>query len=170
MIETDRLRLRDGNSTDVQGLCLGLNDRAIAQWLVRPPFPYQVADAREFIHMTQAVTHSGFKPYRIVAERVTDRLVGVVSLEPDCDRAELGYWLLTAEQGQGYMTEAAEALIAEGATALPEVDVLYATVRPENERSQTVLRKLRFSRVVQEHSSAMRGSRSMPWLFERSLR
>lgn len=169
-IETDRLRLRDGNPADIQGLRLGLNDPAIARWLVRPPFPYKIVDANDFIRLTQAATYSGFRQYRIVAERITDRLVDVVSLEPDRDRAELGYWLLTAAQGQGYIGEAASALIAAGAASLPDVNVVYARVRPTNQRSQAVLHRLHFSRVAEEHLCSTPGGHSKSWLFERPLR
>ena len=52
MIETARLRLRPGLDRDVKGLVAAMNDWSIAQWLIRPPYPYSEDDARRFIQWT----------------------------------------------------------------------------------------------------------------------
>jgi RimJ/RimL family protein N-acetyltransferase len=170
-IETSRLRLRPGDDGDIDGLCAGLNDWSVAQWLVRPPYPYERHHAESFIALTQRSDRSGFHPFRIVAARDTNLLLGVISLEPSGDRAELGYWLLPSAHGRGYMVDAAVAMLSEGAAQLPEVSVVYATTDPDNLRSQAVLSRLAFKRVGQQPRRG-EGRRPSPisLLFERSLR
>jgi len=169
-IETSRLRLRCGHDGDVDGLCAGLNDRSIAQWLVRPPFPYGREQAERFVGLTRIVGDHGFHPFRIIADRTSDLLLGVVSLEPSGFRAELGYWLLPSAMGQGFMLEAAKALIAAGGVRLPEVSLVYAITDPKNLASRAVLCRLRFDLVGEEPRQGKRRPSTNALLYERPMR
>ncbi len=150
MIETARLRLRRGTEADIPDLVGGLNDWNVAQWLQRPPFPYSADDARAFLRWSRA--HDGSTPpvAYVVADRSSDRLLGVVSLERQGDRAELGYWITAASQGCGLMKEAAGALLEHGAKRLAGVRTVTATTDPENHRSQAVLLASGFRKVAEE--------------------
>jgi ribosomal-protein-alanine N-acetyltransferase len=148
MIETSRLRLRQGLERDVEGLVAALNDWTVAQWLIRPPFPYSAEDARRFIQWTRA-EDGVFGGRYVIADRQSDALLGVVSLEPADDRAELGYWLRPAAQGRGYMKEAVAALLHEAAWTPGNVSTAFATTDPDNFASQAVLRGVGFSKSAE---------------------
>jgi ribosomal-protein-alanine N-acetyltransferase len=83
---------------------------------------------------------NGFKGKFAIADRISDELYGVVTIEAGQDRAELGYWLKSSAAGRGYMSEAVAALLAETRRALPGV-TLFATIDPENAASERVLVK-----------------------------
>jgi RimJ/RimL family protein N-acetyltransferase len=169
-IETTRLWLRCGHDGDVDGLCAGLNDWSVAQWLVRPPFPYRRKHAEQFVELTRMPGVHGFHPFRIIADRASGLLVGVISLEPSGSRAELGYWLLPSARGQGYMSEAADALIVAGGHRLPEVSPIYATTDPDNLPSQAVLSRLDFDLVGEQPRQGKRRPSKISFLYERPMR
>jgi 8-oxo-dGTP diphosphatase len=137
-ILTGRLRLRCLLPTDAGDLVAHLNDWEVARWLARPPYPYSAADADEFIAFARAC-HA--KPHSLlfaIADRGTDRLMGVVGIEMEPDGAgELGYWLGRPYWGRGYGQEATIVLIAQA--GLAGLTQLVAFVHPENRRSLGLL-------------------------------
>ena len=166
MIETSRLRLRTGRQRDAEGLVAALNDWNVAQWLIRPPFPYSAEDARQFIQWTLS-EGDGFDRRCVIADRQSDALLGVVSLEASGDRAELGYWLCPAAQRRGYMREAAAALLREAARAPGAVSTAFATTDPDNIASQAVLLGIGFSRSgEQARMAANRRNSTTQFLYE----
>ncbi len=170
MIETARLRLRRGTEADIPGLVAALNDWNVAQWLSRPPFPYSADDGRAFLRWSQPHGESAPPVAYVVADRPTDRPLGVVSLEPERDRAELGYWLTPAAQGRSYMREAAAALLEEGSKRLPGVRNAYATTDPDNRASQAVLLGCGFRKVAEEaRTQPTRRGSSVVFRFELDL-
>ncbi|MBI4047462.1 MAG: GNAT family N-acetyltransferase [Devosia nanyangense] len=66
-------------------------------------------------------------------------VIGAVGIAPN-----LGYWMSQEHWGRGYMTEAAERLVAWyfGVTDAP--DVIHCSARLENAASRAVQRKLGF--------------------------
>lgn len=171
MIETARLRLRRGTTADIPGLVAALNDWDVAQWLQRPPFPYLADDARAFLRWSRADDATAPPVAYVVAERASDRLLGVASLEPHADGAELGYWLTPTAQGHGLMREAVGALLERGANGLPGVAAAYATTDPDNRRSQAVLLACGFRKVAEEvREKPTRRGGSVLFRFERAFR
>lgn len=76
------------------------------------------------------------------------RLIGSIGLTPDRSRKNnrsrmLGYSLAADCWGQGYMTEAARAVLSHGFLTL-ELDLISATCFPKNTRSRRVLEKCGF--------------------------
>lgn len=168
MIETPRLRLRPVQAPDLPRLVEALNDWGVTQWLARPPFPYAQADAETFMAWSQPpVTGAPPRAYA-VADRETNRLLGVVGLDPQEGWAELGYWLAAAAQGRGLMREAVAALLQADAPRLPPI---YATTEPDNHRSQALLRAVGFgpTGVLPRGSPSRRGALHV-LRFERPLR
>jgi RimJ/RimL family protein N-acetyltransferase len=171
MIETARLRLRRGTEADIPGLVAALNDWEVAQWLQRPPFPYSPDDARAFLRWSRAHEEAAPPTAYVAADRASDRVLGVVSLEPQGERAELGYWLVPAAQGRGLMREAVGALLRHGADGLPGVRVVHATTDPDNRRSQAVLLACGFRKFAEEvREQPTRRGGSVLFRFERDLR
>lgn len=170
MIETARLRLRQGTEADILGLVAALNDWDVAQWLSRPPFPYSEDDARAFLRWSQPRAEAAPPTGYVVADLRTDRLFGVASLEPQGESAELGYWLARSVQGHGLMKEAAAAILEEGRKRAVRVRTVYATTDPENHRSQAVLLECGFRKVAEEpRETPTRRGCSMVFRFERGL-
>lgn len=82
--------------------------------------------------------------YLAVILRAENRLIGWCALNitsHEDHEAELGYALNRSYWGHGYITEAAQALLAFGFTTLG-LHRVFATCRPENRASERVLRKL----------------------------
>ncbi len=131
--ETGRLRLRPCRPSDIPGMLRGLNDWGIAQWLPGPPFPYSEADAHDFIRMsTASMPPSAYA----VAELGSDAFLGTLGLAGTGAVAELGYWLLPANQGRGIMREAIAALLQRRPSALTSI---FATVDRGNASSIKLL-------------------------------
>lgn len=90
------------------------------------------------------------KPNRVFAIRpkATGKAIGTISLSEDKYRPglrckELGYSMSEEYWGQGLMTEAARAVIKHGFEDL-RLDMISVTTGPDNEKSQSVIRKCGF--------------------------
>ncbi|WP_439814453.1 GNAT family N-acetyltransferase [Zavarzinia sp. CC-PAN008] len=145
MIETPRLRLRPLGHRDVHNIVVALNDWSVAQWLVRPPYPYCEADARDFISWARSID-DGSGLALAIADRANDALLGTVSIERQGSRAELGYWLASDAAGRGYATEAVAAVLQRFRKRFAHL-IVFATIDPENQASARVLVKNGFSAV-----------------------
>jgi len=169
-LTTPRLILRAGGERDIAAFCAGLGDWSVAQWLLRPPYPYHEADARSFLPVTATVCGNGFHPVRVIAERSSDVMLGVISLEPHGAEVELGYWLLAASHGHGYVPEAAAALLGDAAERLADITTAIATTAPDNLASQAVLKRLGFIQIGEREAASNRRSHRRSLLFSRPLR
>lgn len=74
------------------------------------------------------------------------------------DRAELGYWIGPAHQGQGLVTEAARALLRHAFAELGLHKVIVGCLR-ENVASRRVIEKLGFRLVGEQRDHAFRDGR-----------
>ncbi len=101
-LTTERLTLRRLSEADIPAMVAGINDYDVSKWLTVVPYPYSEADAREFLGFLD--TGPALEGFGIHAP---EGLVGVVGIGKT-----LGYWLARTAHGKGYMTEAAEALVA----------------------------------------------------------
>lgn len=143
MIKTTNLTLRHWKESDAKclyNLAKNPNIGPVAGW---PPHQ-SVEDSLNIIK----TVFTRDECYAVLKE---DALIGCVELliHPNCNHwwgegsAELGYWIGEDYQGQGYATEASEALINR---AFGELDIerIYASFRQENLASKRVLEKLGF--------------------------
>jgi len=151
VIETSRLRLRPIALDDVDAIWPIVSD---------PQFPKQMswavhkdkAETRAFIervteglhkgeHVTWAMEHAGRAQGCIGLDGITweQRAWRV-------DRAELGYWLAPALQGQGLMTEAAHAVVRWGFETLG-LHKIKVGCFAENASSRRVIEKVGFRYV-----------------------
>jgi [ribosomal protein S5]-alanine N-acetyltransferase len=104
---------------------------------------------------------SGPGRYEWLIERVGEaETIGWVSLriaEGTHENGELGYSLLEAYRGQGYATEAVQALI-DAAFSHANLRQLRAYCLPENERSRALLSRLGFHENGRlRHGASLRG-------------
>lgn len=140
MLETDRLLLRPFQENDTEALfacCRNPNIGNNAGWA-----PHQTLEE------SHAILHSVFiKQENIwaITLKDTQQLIGSVGIIPDPKRENpqarmLGYWLDEAYWGEGYMTEAVQAVLKYGFGEL-RLSLITANCYPHNKRSQQVLKK-----------------------------
>lgn len=163
LIETPRLLLRPACDADIPRLTALLNDWAVAQWLLRWPYPFTEADARALVDAEGSGGNEGAAAtHYVIATREADLAIGSVALAPAAsgeDRAELSFWLDPAFAGRGYAVEAVAAVAAH-AFACDGVRIVSASIDPENERSQSVLERagFRFARSRERTRANRRGA------------
>ncbi len=154
---TQRLLLRPGWADDAPALTAAVANEKIVRNLVQLPWPYAQSDAVSFL---TNVHDKGVPEFLIFTRHGEPELVGAVGLHADPQDAsgdpELGYWIAERFWGQGYATEAANAVvqIARWTLKLKSLKSGYFTDNPASGR---VLEKLGFrstGKVVQRHSSA----------------
>jgi len=105
-IKTRRLLLRQLNDEDAPRIAQIGGDWDVASMTARMPYPYTMETAYQWIdaidpgEMIYGIEHDG-------------ELIGVTGFTPAPDEptAEVGYWLGKDYWGQGYATEAAQAVI-----------------------------------------------------------
>jgi RimJ/RimL family protein N-acetyltransferase len=141
LLRTERLRLRAWTTSpeDVARLVDLYGRDEVTRWIGGPPkVPPAELPAR------WSAVHAQDERFGCWALELADGTVaGTVLLKPlpnGVGEVEVGWHLHPDSWGHGYATEAARAVIARGFEAgLPEV---YAVVRPGNERSLAVCRRL----------------------------
>ncbi|HEU5269401.1 MAG TPA: GNAT family N-acetyltransferase [Jatrophihabitans sp.] len=104
-LRSARLLLRPWQAADAAEVTGIMRDRRMAEFLPLPQ-PYTAADAAEFVRSAASDT-------RLELAIVRDaRLVGAIGMSlPDRHTgAEIGYWVRSADWGNGYATEAVRAL------------------------------------------------------------
>ncbi|HXP30792.1 MAG TPA: GNAT family N-acetyltransferase [Stellaceae bacterium] len=146
-LETPRLRLVRLRAEDAPALAALTDDPLITEAIDFLERPFTREDAAALIRGRGDGRDGFFGVWR------QDRLIGVVGAHLNAKFAiEIGYWIGTASQGQGYATEAAGAVIAILQREFPQRRII-AECRRENRASWRVLEKLGF------HPTGAAGSR-----------
>lgn len=130
---TPRLRLRPVVAADKPTIVAAMNDLAVAGWLSSVPHPYSGGN---FDHFLTVIA----KPGQVFAIEDAAGFAGIIGLE-----AEFGYWLTPRAHGQGYVAEAARAVLG-GYFAVNDATVLSGYF-DGNTRSARVLAKLGFVEI-----------------------
>lgn len=144
-IVTDRLLLRPWEPTDADSLFRNANDSELAEsagWLPHSSPEYSLRIIKEVLMVPET--------YAIVPRDVR-RAVGSISLKFGRDanislvkgEAEIGYWIGRDYWNNGYVTEAARALISHGFDDL-KLDRIWCLCRTENIGSKRVQDKCGF--------------------------
>lgn len=129
-LNTARLALRPVLASDEAAVVAHMNDLNVSGWLARVPHPYTAADFHQF------ATQIAYPGETYVIEDANG-FAGVLGAG-----AELGYWLSPRAHGQGYATEAAQAVLA--AQFSQDVRTVISGYFVGNTRSARVLQKLGF--------------------------
>jgi [ribosomal protein S5]-alanine N-acetyltransferase len=148
---TANLRLDPLLPATVEALLAG--DRAAAARAQGLPLPAGFASAEEFFLRVQLERMTANPPGRGWCARVIVRLAdgavvghaGFHGPPEDVGRAEIGYSVFEPYRGQGYATEAAQALVAYAAAH--GAGTVFASVAPANAPSLRVMEKLGFRRT-----------------------
>ena len=137
-LKTERLVLRAPRAADAPALVRLLADRRIAINTARIPHPYGVDDAEQFIASVNRL--DGEATFMITLDAAP---IGVCGVEPREGGPEIGYWIGVSYWGQGFVTEAARALIDYAFGELQH-ETLQAGARVSNPASRRVLEKCGF--------------------------
>ena len=148
IIRTERLTLRQTEQRDAAAFSTLVSDFDIARMTGSIAYPYPLL-AAEFKIMTfhAAKRRELAHPYAITLNG-RDEMIGVADLfKRGADSLwEIGYWVGRPYWGNGYMTEACEALLAEANLSLGTGDRI-AGVFTDNPGSARVLEKLGFEKT-----------------------
>lgn len=142
ILVTKRLTLRPPLEVDAEALYRHFQNQNVTRNLGRPPHPYTLEHAVEFVEkFAERTDHCTFTIHR---ERLIGG-IGVDSREGE-EIPSLGYWLAEPWWGKGYISEAARAVIAYAFRRF-DCDRIAADAIDDNPGSLRVLEKLGF-RVV----------------------
>lgn len=146
VLQTARLQVRPVAEADLPALLAINGDEAVTRFL-----PYAtwttLVDGRSWLHRMQALALAGSGRQFVLALNDGGTVVGTLLLfkyEVTAQRAEVGYVLGRAHQGQGLMAEALRAVCTEalGPFGLRRLE---AEVDPANAASNTLLLRLGFT-------------------------
>jgi RimJ/RimL family protein N-acetyltransferase len=139
-IETARLRLRPLVPDDAETLRELTDDATIIAAISFLRAPFTLDDARALI----AMNGNGRDLFRGIRRRRDDALTGVIGAhEQESGAIEIGYWIGTQFQRQGYAAEAARGLVERLRTVTPGARIV-AECRPDNRASWRILERLGF--------------------------
>lgn len=138
-LETERLRLRPYNDTDIPELLPLIGTREVAATTLRIAHPYTEQDARGFLELTNKPD----KLWLAITLRGDGRQIGGIGLRIELPQqhAELGYWLGVAYWGQGYATEASREMLRYGFENLG-LHRIFASHFKHNPASGRILKKI----------------------------
>ena len=138
-LATRRLVLRVVRTGDAGAIALLANDRHIAEMTARIPHPYGIEDARRFL------SQLGEERVFAVERREDATFIGLVGLTPLSREKtfELGYWLGRPFWGDGFATEAAQAVIDHAFAGLG-AECVEIRCRVVNGASRRVVQKCGF--------------------------
>lgn len=147
-LETPRLWLRWPRICDALAIHKSCSRWEVARYTARIPHPYPEGSAERFIYAAREANSAGRDMTLVMTPiRGKSETIGAISLESrGTERLALGFVLAPEMWGKGLATEAAEAMIDAAFTLTRTVEIL-ASVRVENQASQTVLGKCGFSRI-----------------------
>jgi len=150
-VPTPRLVLRSWRKSDAPALkvVLDTNLPHLQEWLpwaMSEPSPIGLLEERLDFFARQF--DAGEEWLFAIWSRNGDTLLGGAGLHPRIGEGglEMGYWLQAAATGQGFMTEAAEAL-TRLALRQPGIDRVQIRCDPENHSSASVARRLGYRQL-----------------------
>jgi RimJ/RimL family protein N-acetyltransferase len=155
-IRSERLFLRPAFPEDWKEIHAGLCDEGVVRMLATVPWPYRESDAREFAAQGP---RDVLLPQCLITlpDMRGAPVIGGIGLDRRADGVELGYWLARHHWGQGFATEAGQALLASArAVGHRRIHAAHAL---ENAASARVLHKLGFRATgeIRIRNSAGRG-------------
>jgi RimJ/RimL family protein N-acetyltransferase len=140
---TERLLLRPFTLDDAPAVQQLAGDHDIASNTLNIPHPYEDGMAEEWIGTHQEGFDRGELANFAIVRWQDNALIGAIGLgiHAAYGRAELGYWIGKPYWGQGYCTEAAEAMLDYGFAGLG-LNRIYAQHMSRNPASGRVMAKI----------------------------
>lgn len=142
-LTTVRLVLRAPVEQDAGAIATLANNRRVAEQTRRMPYPYSRDDAFEWIDMAREAS----EPVFLVTRKCDGEVLGGAGCAEIADgELEVGYWLGEPHWGQGYATEAIQAVIDHVFGAL-SIERIYGHCRVVNGASRKVMVKCGFQHI-----------------------
>ncbi|MDR2275991.1 MAG: GNAT family N-acetyltransferase [Sphingobacterium sp.] len=145
-LETDRLKLTRTDLSHVNELFKMRSNPEVMKYIPRPPAQHQEEVFEFLTTMDKMINNNEMINWSITLK--DDTMIGTIGyyhIKPEHYRAEIGYMLLPASQGQGYITEAIAAVVRYGFNVM-RLHSVEAVVDPANIASCKVLEKCSFSK------------------------
>lgn len=154
ILHTARLTLRPFTLTDAAAVQRLAGAREVASMTAAIPHPYEEGMAEMWINTHPGRLADGSGVIYAITLADTDELCGAIelSIKPEHQRAEMGYWIGVPYWGRGYCTEAAAALRDHGFRALG-LHRIRAVHMARNPASGRVMQKIgmRHEGTLREH-------------------
>lgn len=142
---TPRLGMRRPVLADARALFESYTqDPMVCRFMIWAPHASE-ANTREFVEWSVEAWKTGSQLPYVIAERNSDRAIGMIEARMQGTAVEIGYVLARAHWGKGFMPEAIQALTG---IALADAGIfrVHATCDVENTASQRALEKAGFNR------------------------
>jgi [ribosomal protein S5]-alanine N-acetyltransferase len=142
-LQSTRLILRPFEMADAEDVQRLAGDRAIADTTLEIPHPYEDGMAEEWISKHREKLKAGEAAVFAIVLRESNELIGAMGLEivRRFERAELGYWIGKPYWGNDYATEAGQAVLEYGFSAL-DLNRIHGHHFRRNPASGRVMRRL----------------------------
>ena len=144
-ISDGEIRLRFRTDADIRAIVAACQDPEIPRW-TRVPAPYTEETAREWAAQARADEEAGSGLHLLVVDARGDELLGsagLVRVDWEEARGEVGYWLAREARGRGIATRALRLVSAWAFENLP-LDRLEIHAEPDNEPSRRVAERAGF--------------------------
>jgi [ribosomal protein S5]-alanine N-acetyltransferase len=153
-LDCTRLTLRPYQLRDADDIQRLIGAREVAVTTAAVPHPYLDGMAEEFIAGRAEAFARGTSVSFAISVRATDTFIGGIDLrpEPEHQRAEIGYWVGLPFWGQGYASEAAQAVVDYGFVSLG-LNRIHARHFGNNLASGRVMQKIgmRYEGTQRQH-------------------
>ncbi len=146
-LATNRLLLRPPEPRDSEDLVETIVDPGIMRMMGTIPSQYKRAHADAFIARARDLQSDG--PECLFAITRSNRLIGIIRVDPRGGHRFIAYWIARTHWGQGLMSEALPAIIAYY-FATREVAEIYADYFVDNVVSKRILEKNGFEKVGEQ--------------------
>lgn len=141
-LQTERLQLRPIALDDDRALFFHRTDPDMNRYIDRKK-PENVEEVRQFIQTLIDATTEGRSLFWVISLKDNPAMIGTIclwNLDPEREKAEIGYALHPDFQGCGYMQEAFEKVV-QYAFADMQAKTIEGVVHPENLPSVRVLER-----------------------------
>ncbi len=142
IIKGDRINLRKLKKSDAESIQKHAKDKEISRYTILP-HPYKLKHAQDFINLTHKKMRKK-ESYEFGIElKVTKKIIGMmglINIDFENKKAEVGYWLGKKYWKQGLTTESLKLILKFGFREL-KLEKIYAKVMCPNMASANLLKK-----------------------------
>jgi RimJ/RimL family protein N-acetyltransferase len=153
-LRTERLVLRPYALADAPAVQRIVSDRELASTTLSIPHPYPEDGAVQWLKSIELKWSDGSGAVFAITLAANGELVGTIGLviKPEHHHAELGYVIARPQWGNGYVTEAAAAVLGFGFDTL-NLNRIFAHHMTHNPASGRVMRKIgmRYEGAMRQH-------------------
>ncbi|MEO1290569.1 MAG: GNAT family N-acetyltransferase [Chloroflexota bacterium] len=145
-LTTERLILRQVQMSDAERIATLAGAFEVAEYTLNMPHPYEPYMATEWITGVHNRTDDDPTYTFAISQRTDQQLIGMIGFTVDerHNKTEIGYWIGKRYWGNGYTTEAAQAIVDYCFGTL-ELNRVEATYYASNTRSKRVMGKIGMS-------------------------